>query len=94
MLCSMNSLALVGAGQLRGGRTSGDAKNVELLGAIRQAKDMLGQGPMLAGVQAKSINSGELRAPPFCHPWCEYVGPTCEIIIMRCCSRFLSYWAM
>ncbi len=37
-----------------------DAKNAEVLAAIRQAKDMLGQGPMLAGVQASSINSGNL----------------------------------
>ena len=66
-----------GAGQLRGGQTCADSKNAELLGAIRQAKDMLGQGPMLAGVQAKSINSGELRAPSYlqCHPQCVLVGP-------------------
>ncbi|CAL8462881.1 g2415 [Coccomyxa elongata] len=45
-------------GQLRGGQTRDEAKNAEVLAAIKQAKDMLGQGPMLAGVEAKSINTG------------------------------------
>ncbi len=47
-------------GQLRGGAVKDEAKNAEVLAAIKQAKDMLGQGPMLAGVEAKSINSGIL----------------------------------
>ncbi|BDA48124.1 hypothetical protein COCOBI_11-3820 [Coccomyxa sp. Obi] len=49
-------------GQLRGGRTRDEAKNAEVLAAIKQAKDMLGQGPMLAGVEAKSINTGLQKA--------------------------------
>lgn len=42
-----------------------EAKNAEVLAAIKQAKDMLGQGPMLAGVEAKSINSGALELSLF-----------------------------
>ena len=66
-LCQKSFCAL-SAGQLRGGAMRDEAKNAEVLAAIKQAKDMLGQGPMLAGVEAKSINTGALSHVTTCHP--------------------------
>jgi hypothetical protein len=47
------------AGQLRGSQKGrDDAKSSEALAAIRSARDMLGEGKLLAGVSGKAINSG------------------------------------
>lgn len=43
---------------MRGGSAGKDAKNEQMLGAIRTARDILGEGKLLAGVSGKAINSG------------------------------------